>query len=119
MIIGIITPPLSVPFIELICEMVGIAVYSSIISAYLFLPISFIVFLMLANYFAAVLGGEGDTKRATAIIIVGNIVNIILDPFFIFNLDMGMFGVGFATIKGYFVSFALFLYLFYIKMILS
>ncbi|WP_292748084.1 hypothetical protein [Methanobrevibacter sp.] len=47
---------------------------------------------MLANYFAAVMGGEGDTKRATLIIIAGNIVNIILDPIFIYTLDMGMFG---------------------------
>ena len=115
LIIGVITPPLSVPFIELVCEIAGIAAHSDMISAYLFLPISFIVFLMLANYFAAVMGGEGDTKRATLIIIAGNIVNIILDPIFIYTLDMGMFGAGFATIIGYFVSFALFLYLFYYK----
>ena len=115
LIIGIITPPLSIPFIEMICELSGIGIHSGMIYSYLLMPISFVVFFMLSNYFAAVMGGEGDTKRSTAIIIAGNIINIVLDPIFIFNFDMGMFGAGLASTAGFLVSFLLFLYIFYYR----
>ena len=64
---------------------------------------------------SAVLGSEGDTKRATIIITAGNILNIILDPILIFNLKMGMLGAGIATIVGCLLSMILFFYIYLIK----
>ncbi len=47
---------------------------------------------MMNNYFSSILGSEGDTKRATIIIIAGNLINLVMDPILIFHFGMGMLG---------------------------
>ena len=46
----------------------------------------------------AILRGEGDTKRAMYIMVAGAIVNIILDPIFIYILNLGIMGAAIATV---------------------
>ena len=46
---------------------------------------------------AHMLRGEGSTKEASAGMMLGGILNMILDPVFIFGLHMGVGGAGFAT----------------------
>ena len=46
---------------------------------------------------AHMLRGEGSTKSASAGMMLGGILNMILDPIFIFLFDMGVAGAGFAT----------------------
>lgn len=113
--ISIITPIISIPFIKPICVMANIGEYSNMIYAYLAPSLGFIILIMMNNYFSAILGSEGDTKRATLIIIAGNILNIVLDPILIFHLKMGMLGAGFATMIGCGLSFILFIYLYSIR----
>ncbi len=47
--------------------------------------------------FAHCLRGEGRTKEASAGMMIGGILNMLLDPLFIFPLDMGVGGAGLAT----------------------
>lgn len=46
---------------------------------------------------AHMLRGEGSAKEASAGMMLGGILNMILDPIFIFPLKMGVAGAGFAT----------------------
>lgn len=57
--------------------------------------------LMLAH----MLRGEGSAKEASFGMMLGGILNIILDPIFIFPLGMGVAGAGFATMLSNVVSF--------------
>ncbi len=55
---------------------------------------------------------DGSPKYAMVSISVGAILNIILDPLFIFQFDMGIAGAAWATVIGQVVSFLLQLYYF-------
>ena len=52
---------------------------------------------------------QGSANYAMYGIVSGAVINIILDPVFIFMLDMGVAGAGWATIISQFVSFCLLL----------
>ena len=95
--------------------MTNIAEYNDLIYAYTAPCLGFIIIIMMNNYFSAILGSEGDTKRATIIITVGNIINIILDPILIFYLKLGMIGAALVTIIGGAISLILFYYLYTIR----
>jgi len=49
-------------------------------------------------FFRAILAGEGETKIPMIIGLVGTVLNIILDPIFIFLLDYGVDGAAIATV---------------------
>lgn len=115
LILSILIPIVSIPFIKPICAMADIANYSDLIYAYLVPSLCFIILIMMNNYFSCVMGSEGDTKRPTIIITAGNILNIILDPILIFHFNMGMIGAAFATIIGWGFSCILFIYLYSIR----
>ena len=52
-----------------------------------------------------ILQGEGLTRYIAISVIVSTLVNLILDPIFIFSLEMGEFGAGIATSLSIFISF--------------
>ncbi len=53
---------------------------------------------ILSNLFSETFQAEGNSRIPTALIITTNILNIILDPIFIFNFQLGIYGAAFATI---------------------
>jgi putative MATE family efflux protein len=54
--------------------------------------------IVLASIFAATVRAQGDAVRATVPLIVGGVLNIGLDPVFIFGLRMGAAGAAWATV---------------------
>ena len=114
-VLSIIIPLIFLPLIKPICTMANIGDYSDMIFAYIAPCLGFVIIIMINNFFSAILGSEGDTKRATIIIIIGNVVNIILDPILIFNLKLGMMGAAIATVLGGVISCLLFIYLYSVK----
>ncbi len=58
---------------------------------------------------------EGDIKRATIPIALAAIINIIIDPIFIYVLNLGIAGAAWATAIGPFISLLLMLYWMFIK----
>lgn len=61
---------------------------------------------------------DGSPRYSMISMLIGAIVNTILDPIFIFTLDMGMRGAALATILGQIVSFCISLrYMFHFKTI--
>ena len=73
------------------------------------------IFVILSNALYGIFRGEGDSSRPMYAMIASAILNIILDPIFIYTLGLGVKGAAIATlISSLFVIFVLF-YWFYIK----
>jgi putative MATE family efflux protein len=74
------------------------------------------LFIFFSNIANAILRGEGDAKRAMYALAFGSALNIILDPIFIYTLDMGVAGAAWATIISFiFTSILLSNWLFFKK----
>ncbi|MHC1605536.1 MAG: MATE family efflux transporter [Candidatus Methanofastidiosia archaeon] len=73
------------------------------------------VILIFSNISNAILRGEGDTKRAMYAMLLGSGLNMVLDPIFIYVLDMGVVGAAWATLTSIIVSSMLFFYWLFVK----
>jgi len=73
------------------------------------------IIIFFASIGTAMLRGEGDATRAMWAMMVGAILNIILDPFFIYTLDYGVAGAAMATILGMSVTGIILSYWLFIK----
>ncbi len=62
------------------------------------------VFLAIAMCSNGILRAEGQAKAAMMVMMIGTGLNIILDPIFIFVLDMGIRGVAWATVISQFTA---------------
>ena len=66
-----------------------------------------------SNFFANTLQAEGNSKIPTILLISTNVLNLVLDPIFIFVLDWGVSGASYATIlsSGFSALYLLYWYL--------
>lgn len=71
------------------------------------LGIPFLIFFSASTFW---IRADGNPKFAMIITLTGAISNLVLDPIFIFGLNMGMAGAALATIIGQFLSALLALY---------
>jgi putative MATE family efflux protein len=74
---------------------------------------SIVIFFM--QVATAILRAEGDVKRAMYALMLGAILNIALDPIFIYTLDMGVVGAAWATFVSFCVTCILLLYWMFVK----
>lgn len=61
-------------------------------------------FLMISSSLTAIIRADGNPKYTMKCMLTGAIINIVLDPIFIFTFDMGVIGAGIATIIGEIVA---------------
>ena len=76
---------------------------------------SFMIIFIYSNVGTAILRSEGDVKRAMYVMAITAIFNIILDPVFIYVLNMGIKGAAWATVLSGFLSCIVLLYWMHIK----
>jgi putative MATE family efflux protein len=74
---------------------------------------SFVFFF--ANVANSILRSEGDSKRAMQSMVLGSLMNVVLDPIFIYVLDLGVAGAALATVVSFASSGMLMFYWFFIK----
>ena len=80
-------------------------------------------FMVFSGFFRSILAGEGDMKFPMMVAGLGTILNIILDPIFIFSLEdygntglgMGVKGAALATVVSQLSVFLIFIYMLFIK----
>lgn len=65
---------------------------------YLRIYFSGIIFTLIYNIGSGILRAVGDAKRPLYFLIIGCIINVVLDLFFVVVLNMGVMGVGIATV---------------------
>ncbi|NPA68487.1 MAG: MATE family efflux transporter [Chlorobi bacterium] len=71
--------------------------------------------LIFNNIAGGILRGEGDTKRVMYAMSLGSVLNIILDPLFIYTFKMGINGAAWATLTSMSFTAALNFYWLFIK----
>ena len=80
-------------------------------------------FMVFSGFFRSILAGEGDMKFPMMVAGLGTILNIILDPIFIFDLEdygniglgMGVKGAALATVVSQLSVFLIFIYMLFVK----
>ena len=73
------------------------------------------ILIILSNALYGIYRGEGDTKRPMYAIIASAILNMILDPIFIYTLNLGVRGAAAATLISAAFVILILIYWFYIK----
>lgn len=73
------------------------------------------IFMVSSVFFRSILAGEGDTRTPTLILGSGTVLNMGLDPLFIFVLGMGVKGAAVATVLSQLVVSLLFIYLLLVR----
>lgn len=80
---------------------------------YLDVILAFFPFFMLSNMMNSVIRADGSPACSMASMLAGAVVNIVLDPLFIFGFHWGMAGAAWATVLGQFVSFLICVWYFF------
>ena len=62
-------------------------------------------FMIVYSVFSNIIRADGSPKYSMIMLIIGAIINIILDPIFIFGFNLGVNGGAIATVIGQIVSF--------------
>lgn len=62
------------------------------------------IIIFFSNVANSILRSEGDSKRAMEAMIIGGVLNIVLDPIFIYTLNMGIAGAAWATVLSIAIS---------------
>lgn len=115
-ILGVLISVLSVVFRYPIFRLLGAPEHIIDLAVSYFEVIVFgFVFNILNVFFRSILSGEGDVHNPVRFMITGTIVNIILDPIFIFLLDMGIAGAALATITSHVLVMLLYIYFFFVR----
>ena len=73
------------------------------------------VIFVFSHIASGILRGEGDTRRAMYAMVLGSILNIILDPIFIYKLKLGVIGAAWATFISISASSLIFFFWLFVK----
>jgi len=73
------------------------------------------IFVVMPNALYGLLRSEGDNKRTMYVMVLCAIINMILDPLFIYTLNMGMFGAALSTVLSLIMVLVVIIYWIYIK----
>lgn len=73
------------------------------------------IFFIFTNISYAVLRAEGDTKRTMYAMAISAVLNMVLDPIFIYSLGMGIAGAAVATILSVAVVSLVILFWFFVR----
>ena len=71
--------------------------------------------MLLPPIFGGAFRAEGDVKRATVPIAITAIINMCIDPIFIYTLNLGVAGAAWATVLAHIMSIIAMLYWMFIK----
>ena len=72
-------------------------------------------FGVFSGFFRSILAGEGDMKFPMILAGIGTVLNIILDPIFIFTLNFGVSGAAWATTISQMIIFVIFIFMLFVK----
>ncbi len=63
-----------------------------------------LLFVALYNYASSMLRALGDSRTPLYFLVFSCLINVLLDVFFVYNLNMGVFGAALATVIAQFIS---------------
>lgn len=101
--------------LEPLLKMMGASSVLSYAMDYGFIIFTWTIALLMPPIVGGAFRAEGDIKRATVPIALAAIINMILDPIFIYNFKMGISGAAWATATGPLISLLLMFYWIFVK----
>ena len=88
-------------FLDDVTVMLGASDVSKVLTKdYLRITIGCGIFSMISNCFSSIVRTEGEAMKAMTGTLIGNLLNIILDPIFILGFKWGVTGAAVATVIG-------------------
>ena len=123
-IIALVFAPLMFLLIDPMMYWMDASVLAEMSKSYMIPVLLCNVFQVLSPTLSGFLRGEGASTKSNYALIVGVIVNIVLDPILIYGLGLGVMGAGIATAMSSVVSSVIMIYLYlsnrtYLKMSLK
>ncbi len=104
-ILGILITITTLPFLPRIFSMLGAkGQVLEYVTGYSRIIIGSTLIIFFSNIAGGILRGEGDTRRTMYVMIFGSVINIFLDPLFIYVFKMGINGAAWATVLSITVS---------------
>jgi len=104
-LVGIIFSTGMLPFIQKVFLSMGAkGNVLQLVVSYAKILLSGTIIIVFTNIGGGILRGEGDTKRAMYVMVLGAGLNIFLDPVFIYQLKMGVKGAAWASLLSLFIS---------------
>lgn len=97
-IVSVIMTVIFVPFLRPLMELSGAGATTGLALEYGQVVFAGIIFMLFSGVGSGILRGEGDAKRTMYLMAVSAIMNAVLDPIFIYTLDMGIAGAAWATV---------------------
>ncbi|MBQ2652031.1 MAG: MATE family efflux transporter [Methanobrevibacter sp.] len=114
-IISIMLTAILLVLLELILNVMGAGQTISYATDYGNIILAGSILIILSNALYGIYRGEGDSKRPMYAMMVSAILNMILDPIFIYSLDLGVRGAAIATLISAAFVILILCYWFYIK----
>jgi MATE family, multidrug efflux pump len=114
-IISIIAPMILIFFLNDILLLMGAGSVAPLTAEYARIILIGLVVLLLPSVGSSILRSEGDVNRAMNVMIITAILNIILDPIFIYILKLGLAGAAYATLISSSISVIIIFYWLIIK----
>ena len=109
-IISIIFSVIIIIFLKPILELMGAGSSITYAMEYGTITFAFLIVFVFSGVASAIFRSEGDVKRATYAIAVTAVLNIILDPIFIYVFNLGIAGAAWATILSASISCIIMIY---------
>ena len=114
-ILSIIPALLVLFYLKPILIFVGAGDVLSYAMDYAYIMFLFLFAIIFSNMGSYLFRAEGNAKRATHAVFLSAILNIILDPIFIYTLNLGMKGAALSTVVSVLISCIIMAYWLWIK----
>ncbi|MDR0900237.1 MAG: MATE family efflux transporter [Methanobrevibacter sp.] len=113
--ISIIAPVVLLFFLNDLLLLMGAGSVAYLTAEYASIILMGLFVLIFSAVGASILRSEGDVKRAMNVMIITAVLNIIIDPIFIYVFNLGIAGAAYATLLSSFISSAIIFYWLVIK----
>lgn len=114
-IISIIAPMILIFFLDDLLLLMGAGAVAPLTYQYASIILIGLITLLLPSVGASILRSEGDVKRAMYVMIITAVLNVVLDPIFIYVLNLGLAGAAYATLLSSLISVIIIFYWLLIK----
>ncbi|MBQ8017009.1 MAG: MATE family efflux transporter [Methanobrevibacter sp.] len=114
-ILSIIVSIILLVFLEPLLNIMGASSVLNYAMEYGIIIFSFSFAMLLPPIFGGAFRAEGDVKRATIPIAITAVINMCIDPIFIYTLNLGVAGAAWATVLAHILSIIAMLYWMLIK----
>lgn len=114
-ILSIVIPVIAIPVMPTLITLMGGESTMDYAMSYAYVIFGLMGVFLISTTLSAILRSEGDVNRATIAVAITAIINIVLDPIFIYTFNMGIGGAAWATILSSLISCIVIAYWIWVK----